>query len=106
MTDMMVRPTSFEFPPPVKTIGGLLDIVTVKDGIGFLDPPRVLAADKCLRLDAVPSWPCPLPGPPDHGTPKDFVSPDWQDGIRFAVYGGGGCKGPAVRMGDAPPPTP
>jgi len=97
MTEMMVRPPAFSFPAPTKAVGGLLDLVHVTEGMGFMEPEGLAESYNTLRLDSVPVWPCP-PGAP---TTKDFNPSSWIDGIRFAVYGGVTCKGPGFDMAEA-----
>jgi|GEM_PF-5714692 len=97
MTEMLVRAPSFEFPAPTKPIGTLLDVATVLDDIGWLEPSGLAESYNCLRMDSRAVWPCP-PGQP---ATKNFGSSGWQSGIRFAAYGGNKCKGPGFDMATA-----
>jgi hypothetical protein len=94
MTEMLVRAPAFTFPDPVKPHSTLLDVASVQEGIGFMEPQGLAESYNCMILDATPVWPCPTTP-----SPKSFSdAPVWVDGIRFAVYGGIKCKGPGFSM--------
>jgi len=59
MTEMLVRPSSFDFPAPVRPIGTLLDVASVQEGIGWLEPGGLVESYNCLILDSAAVWPCP-----------------------------------------------
>lgn len=59
MTEMLVRAPTFDFPAPVKPVGTLLDVASIQEGIGWLEPTGLAESYNCLILDSVPVWPCP-----------------------------------------------
>lgn len=59
MTQMSVRAPTFDFSEPQAPAGSLLGVVSVREGIGFLEPQGLAESYNCLILDSVPVWPCP-----------------------------------------------
>lgn len=65
--------------------GTLLDAASVKDGIEWLDGEGLFESYNCLQFGADAQFCAP--------SPKNFdQSPVWQDGFRFATYGGIVCS--------------
>lgn len=83
---MVVLTQNFPVAPAVKELEGtLLDAATVSDGIEWLDENGLFESYNCMRFDASADF-C---GP----NSKDFdQAASWQDGFRFAAYGGVSCS--------------
>ena len=59
MTQTVVKAPTFDFPSPQRSPGSLLGVVSVVEGIGFLEPQGLAESYNCLILDSIPVWPCP-----------------------------------------------
>jgi hypothetical protein len=59
MTEMLVRGPTLTFDDPVKPSGTLLDVASIIDGIGWMDPAGLTESYNCLILDSETAWPCP-----------------------------------------------
>lgn len=60
MTAQTVQPTYFETPPIVDLPGELLDVATVHEGVGFLEPTGLMESYNCMNTGLVATLPCPV----------------------------------------------
>jgi hypothetical protein len=59
MTTGTLTPTRIDVPPITARPGELLDVATVHEGLGWLDPSGIAESYNCLFTDSVAAWPCP-----------------------------------------------
>lgn len=59
MVQSLVTPRSIEVPAITARIGELLDIASVTEGVGWLEPQGLAETYNCLPTGLVPVWPCP-----------------------------------------------
>lgn len=82
----MVTTASYPVAPAVTPLQGtLLDVATVTDDFTWLDGEGLFDSYNCMRFEQTANFCAP--------SPKTFdQAPGWQDGFRFAAYGGAVCK--------------
>lgn len=83
---MTMTPVRYPLAPTVSPLRGtLLAAAAVKDGIEWLDGEGLFPSFNCMKFETAADFCTP--------TSKTFdQSPVWQDGFRFAAYGGVVCK--------------
>lgn len=59
MTEMLVQPTYFPVPAITPLKGTLLDVATIHEGIGWLEPEDLMESFNCLVTDSQAVFPCP-----------------------------------------------
>lgn len=82
----MVTTATYPVAPEATPVEGtLLDAATVTDDFRWLDGEGLFESFNCMRFEADAEFCAP--------NDKTFTnSPSWQDGFRFAAYGGAVCK--------------
>jgi len=87
---MVVLTQNFPVAPAVKQLEGtLLDAADVTDGIEWLDENGLFESYNCMSFEGSAEFCAP--------NTKDFdQTAGWQDGFRFAAYGGVTCKAVGV----------
>lgn len=85
MTTVVNTPLQ-ETPQIEPLVSTLLDHATIAEGFAWVSERSLSDSYNCLDM-AVETELCP-----DPSSPKNFEAPGWNEGIRFAVYGGVVCK--------------
>jgi hypothetical protein len=80
--------------PTVETLKGtLLDAATVSDGIEWLNEADLFESYNCMKFEGAANFCAP--------SPKTFdQSSTWNDGFKFAAYGGVVCQSVGLDMSD------
>lgn len=88
----MVTTVSYPVAPPVTPLRGtLLDVASVSEDFAWLDGTDLFDSYNCMKFQADATFCAP--------NSKTFdQAATWQDGIKFAVYGGVACKAVGLDM--------
>lgn len=91
---MTVTTVAMPQAPAITVPGGrLLDVATVRDGIGWIDGTDLFESYNCLKFDSEAEFCNP------NDKDLDQVA-GWISGFRFAAYGGVTCKSVGMDMAD------
>lgn len=91
MTITPVQRVSLTAPTPTPLRGVLLDAISTVDGVPDLNfTENQYESYNCLTTGYRAVYPCPTPDPLPPA--KTFNTPAWQDGFKFAAYGGVRCS--------------